>query len=392
MSDQLARVGLAPPPVHRRLRRWPLLTGLGLALLLLALPLPRPSSQAPHAPAQTAPTVRTATAARGDVPIVLQGLGVVTPFATVTLHPQIGGTLQSVSFREGQTVHEGDILAQIDPRPYEAALAQAEGQLQHDQALLDQAETDLARYRPLVAHDDISRQKYEDQAFLVRQYRGTIAADQAQIASAQLNLAYCRIAAPITGRIGLRLVDAGNFVQAGAAAGLAVIAQLQPISVIFPLPQDDLPRVMRRLDAGAVLPVEVYDRAGRTLIERGTLDSVDNQVDVATGTAKLRARFVNHGNLLFPNQFVAARLLLDTLHDAVVVPEAAIQEGSDGRYVWLLGAHHRVTVRRVSTGPAADGRIAVLDGLDPGARVVTDGADRLREGARVAVAGEAGAK
>ncbi len=389
MSDQLARVGLLPPPVRRRLRLWPWLLGPGLALALLALPFPSAPPQAPRAPAETAPSVRTAAAARGDVPILLQGLGVVTPFATVTLRTQISGQLQSVGFREGQTVQAGDFLAQIDPRPYEAALAQAEGQLIHDQALLEQAQTDLVRYRPLLAHDDISRQKYEDQSFLVRQYQGTIAADQAQIASARLNLSYCRIAAPVSGRIGLRLVDAGNYVQAGDATGLAVIAALQPISVIFPLPQDDLPQVMRRLDAGAALPVAVYDRAGKTLIERGMLESVDNQVDVATGTAKLRARFANPGNLLFPNQFVTARLLVDTLRDAVVVPEAAIQEGSDGRYVWLVGAHHRVTVQRVATGPAADGRIAVLDGLQPGARVVIDGADRLREGARIALAGEA---
>ncbi len=392
MSDQFARTGLAPPPVRRKLRLWPLLLGLGLVLPLLSLPLPAPPPQTRHAPARLAPTVRVASAARGDVPIVLQGLGVVTPFATVTLHAQIGGTLQAVNFREGQTVHEGDLLAQIDPRPYEAAVAQVLGQLQHDQALLDQAETDLARYRPLLAHDDISRQKYEDQSFLVRQYRGTIAADQAQILAANVNLGYCRIVAPISGRIGLRLVDAGNFVPAGQATGLAVIAQVQPISVIFPLPQDDLPRVMRRMESGAELPVEVYDHGGHTLIERGTMESMDNEVDVATGTAKLRARFANRENLLFPSQSVVAHLLLDTLHDAVVVPEAAIQEGSDGRYVWLLGAHHRVKVRRVTTGPAADGRIAVLTGLEAGARVVTDGADALREGATVAVAGEAEAE
>ncbi len=388
-DDQSAHVGLVRPKprVRPRSRLLPLLLGLAALLPLLALPLPSaPPAVPPAVAAPPALTVRAAAATRGDIPIILQGLGVVTPFATVVVRTQISGQLQSFGFHEGQTVHQGDFLAQIDPRPYQSALAAADGQLVHDQALLDGARTDLARYRPLLARDDISRQKYEDQGFLVRQYEGTVAADQARIADARLNLAYCRIEAPISGRLGLRLVDPGNYVQPGDAAGLVVLAQQQPISVIFPLPQDDLPQVMRRLEAGASLPVAVYDRRNATLFETGTLESVDNMVDTATGTARLRARFANPTNALFPNQFVNARLQLDTLRDAVVVPEAAIEEGADGRYVWLIGADRRVRLRRVSTGPAADGRIAVSEGLEPGALVVIDGADRLREGAKIRVA------
>ena len=387
-DDHSARIGLvrAPRPPTRRWRLLPVLLGLVLLLPLLGVPLPSAPPVVKHTPPPPPLTVRAAIVVRGDIPIIRQGLGVVTPFATVVVRTRISGQLESVGFREGQTVRKGDFLAQIDPRPYETVLAAAQGQLVHDQALLDQARTDLVRYRPLLAHDDISRQKYEDQNFLVRQYEGTVATDQAQIASARLNLAYCRIEAPISGRAGLRLVDPGNFVQPGDAAGLVVLAQLQPISVVFPLPQDELPQVMRRLEAGASLPVAAYDRRNTALFETGTLESIDNMVDIATGTAKLRARFANAGNALFPNQFVNARLQVDTLRDSVVVPEAAIQEGADGRYVWLIAANKRVHLRRVATGPAADGRIAVQEGLTPGAQVVIDGADRLREGARIAVA------
>ncbi len=389
-DDHSGRISLAPAPqpVRRGSRLRLMLPGLPRLLLLLG-PLrgvPRPAAT-PVAPkvATTAPlTVRAATAVRGDIPIILQGLGVVTPFATVVVRTQIGGQLQSVGFREGQTMRQGDFLAQIDPRPYEAALAAAEGQRAQDQALLDEARTDLARYRTLLQRDDISRQKAEDQGFLVRQYEGTVATDQARIDAAQINLAYCRIVAPISGRAGLRLVDPGNYIQAADPTGLVVLAQLQPISVVFPLPQDELPRVMRRLETGATLPVAAYDWRNAKLFETGVLESVDNMVDTATGTAKLRARFANPVNALFPNQFVNIRLEVDTLRDAVTVPEAAIQEGADGRYIWLIGANKRVRLRRVTTGPAADGRIAVTEGLDPGAEVVVDGADRLREGAKVA--------
>ena len=390
-DDHSSHISLAPAPrqmsrpVRRRSRRLALLLGLLLLVPLLGIPLPAAPPVAPTTTIATPPlTVRAAAAVRGDIPIMLQGLGVVTPFATVVVRTQIAGQLQSVGFREGQTLHQGDFLAQIDPRPYEAALAAARGQQAQDQALLDEARSDLARYRTLLQRDDISRQKAEDQGFLVRQYEGAVATDQARIDAAQINLSYCRILAPISGRAGLRLVDPGNFVQAGDPAGLVVLAQIQPISVVFPLPQDELPRVMRRLEAGASLPVGAYDRRNARLFETGVLESIDNMVDTATGTAKLRARFTNPANALFPNQFVNVRLEVDTLRDAVTVPEAAIQEGADGHYVWLVAANKRVRLRHVATGPAAGGRIAVTEGLEPGAVVVIDGADRLREGAKVA--------
>lgn len=388
-DDQSSRLNLPAASVRRRRRRWPWLLILPLLplplLLVVDLPLPLTSAP-PPAPAITAVTVRAATAERGDVPIYLKGLGVVTPFSAVVVRTQISGQLQSVGFHEGQTVRQGDFIAQIDPRPYEATLAAAAGQRLRDQALLDQARTDLARYLPLVQHDEISRQKYEDQASLVHQYEGTIVVDEAQMASARLNLSYCHIVAPITGRVGLRQVDPGNYVQSSDPSGLVVITELQPISVVFPLPQDDLPQVMRRLGAASELPVSVYGRHSPAPIEAGMLESVDNVVDVATGTAKLRARFANRANELFPNQLVSAELQVDMLRDAVVVPDAAIQEGAEGHYVWLIQPDRRVRLRPVTTGPAADGRVAILTGLDAGARVVVDGADRLREGAKVAVA------
>ncbi len=384
-NDQSGYIALAPTPprIRRRSRLLPLAAGFVLLLALLALPLSFGRAPVRQVTATPPLMVQEAAAVRGDIPIVLQGLGVVTSFATVAVRTQISGQLQSVGFREGQMVHEGDFLAQIDPRPYEMILAAANGQLIHDQALLDQARTDLGRDRPLLAQHDISDQIYDDQRFLVRQYEGTVAADQARMAEARLNLAYCHIVAPISGRAGLRLVDPGNYIQPSAAASLVVLAELQPISVVFPLPQDELPQVMRRLESGASLPVAAYNRANATLFETGVLESIDNMVDSATGTAKLRARFFNPANALFPNQFVNVRLQVDTLRNVVVVPEAAIQEGADGRYVWLIGSKNHVRLRRVTTGPAADGQIQIVKGLEPGARVVIDGADRLREGARV---------
>ncbi len=394
-DDHSSRLNMPKASVRRGRRRWPWL----LALPRLAWPLlfkvnwPPPwTSAVPRAQTNTTVTVRAATAERGDVPIYLKGLGVVTPFSAVVVRTQISGQLQSVGFREGQTVRQGDFIAQIDPRPYEDELAAAAGQRLRDQALFDQARTDLARYLPLVQHDEISRQKYEDQASLVHQYEGTIVMDEAHIASARLNLSYCHIVAPIGGRVGLRQVDPGNYVQSSDPSGLVVITELQPISVVFPLPQDDLPQVMRRLATMAELPVSVYGRHSPTPIEAGVLESVDNVVDVATGTAKLRARFANRTNELFPNQLVSAQLQVDTLRDAVVVPDAAVQEGADGHYIWTIEPDSRVRLRPVTTGPAADGRVAILTGLDTGARVVVDGADRLREGAKVTVAEGASAR
>jgi multidrug efflux system membrane fusion protein len=329
--------------------------------------------------------VGIATAASADIPILQSGLGTVTPLATITVQTQISGLLQSVNFTEGQIVHQGDVLAQIDPRPYEALLAQARGALQRDQALLAQAEADEKRYITLNRQDSISRQQAEDQHFLVLQDRGTVAADQGTIQTQLVNLAFCRITAPVTGRVGLRQVDAGNYVTPSLSSGLVVLTQLQPISVIFTLPEDDLPQIMQRLGAGAKLPVTVFDRDNTAQLGTGVLQAVDTQIDTTTGTVKLRALFDNAGNVLFPNQFVNANLLVDTHSNVVTVPNAALQTGAPGTFVYVVKPDNTVTVRVVKTGAADAAHTEITHGLQVGERVVIDGADRLREGAAVTV-------
>jgi multidrug efflux system membrane fusion protein len=329
--------------------------------------------------------VRAATAVRGEVPIVLTALGTVTPFSTVTVRTQIAGTLMKVAFSEGQTVRAGDLLAQVDPRPYEISLRNAQGALARDEALLAQARQNLARYSTLLKQDSIAQQQVDDQAALVRQYEGTVQADRAQVATYQLDLTYCRITAPISGRVGLRQVDAGNYVQTGDTNGIVVITQMQPISVIFTLPEDALQRVLQRTSAGAQLSVSIFDRSDSNLLDTGKLLTVDNQIDTSTGTVKLRASFPNAAQRLFPNQFVNTRLLVDTLRDAVIVPSSAIQNGSIGNFVYVIGGDNKVAVRKVQTGPADGERTSIASGLAVGERVVIDGADRLREGAPVTV-------
>ena len=344
----------------------------------------------PHAPATRGGRVSAAsmpvvaaTATAGDMPVLLNALGTVTPLATVTVRTQINGQLVEIGFREGQEVNKGDFLAEIDPRPYQAALDNAQGTLVRDQAQLENARRDLARYSKLVAENSIAQQQRDTQEALVKQLIGTVASDQAQVDNAKLNLAYCRIVAPVGGRIGLRQVDVGNYVQVSDANGIAVITQLKPISVIFTLPEDTLPQILKRLNAGAQLPVTALDRGGKATLATGVLTTLDNQIDTSTGTFKLRAQFDNGDEILFPNQFVNTQLLVDTLHGAILVPNAAIQRGAPGTFVYVIGTDNTVTVRPVKLGPGDANRVAIDDGLAADDRVVVDGADKLRDGAKV---------
>ncbi len=344
----------------------------------------RPSGPPPQ-------TVRAAPAFNGDMPVTIDSLGAVTPFATVTVKTQIAGRIMDVGFQEGQMVKEGDFLVQIDPRPYEAALALAQAQLDKDTALHAQAQSDLARYETLSKQDSIARQQVEDQVFLVAQDKAAMASDQAQIDTAKLNIAYCHIVSPINGRIGLRLVDPGNYVQPSDASGIVVITQIDPISVIFSTPEDNLPAITARLNSGATLPATVFDRSNVKQIATGTLTNFDNQVDVTTGTFKLRATFANTNAVLFPNQFVNVRLLVDTIRGAVLAPNAAVQLGANGSFVYVVNQDSTVSVRQVTTGPSDPQNTVIASGLAVGDNVVIDGVDRLRDGAKVSVRNNANA-
>jgi membrane fusion protein, multidrug efflux system len=332
-------------------------------------------------------SVSVATAVSGDVQVNIPALGTVTPLATVTVRTQIIGTLQRIFFTEGQFVHQGDALAQIDPRPYEAALQQMEGNLKRDQALLADARLDLTRYENLVKEDSIAQQQLDTQRALVDQYVGTIEADEGQVKTAQVNLVYTHITAPVTGRVGLRQVDQGNYVTPGDTNGIVLLNQLQPITVIFTIPEDNVPAVMKRLHAGATLTVGAFDRTNATKIADGNLLTVDNSIDVTTGTVKLRAQFDNADSALFPNQFVNVQLLVDVLHDQVIMPNAAVRRGAPNgvttTFVYLVNPDRTVSVRPVTLGVVDGEKVAVTAGLKPGEVVVTEGGDRLREGAQV---------
>lgn len=386
-----ARPGVAPAPTGRRRRsRMPLLVLLLLGVGIAGLLVWRPWATKPAATSQThagppPQAVGVAIAAPGDVAISLTELGTVTPLATVTVRTQIAGILTQVAFTEGQMVHRGDFLAQVDPRPYQALLDQNEGNLARDQATLANAQLDLARYQKLNSQDSIARQTVDTAAATVRQDQGIIKFDQAAIDTQKLNLIYCHITSPVDGRVGLRQVDQGNYVTTGDTNGIVVVTTLQPISVIFTLPEDSIPAVQKRTRAGASLPVAAWDRGDTAKIADGTLLTLDTQIDPTTGTVKARASFPNQDQALFPQQFVNAHLLVDTLHAPVLVPNAAVQRGSPGTFVYLVGADDTVAVRKVVAGPADSSSTAITSGLAAGDRVVVDGADRLHEGAKVTV-------
>jgi multidrug efflux system membrane fusion protein len=383
----------ADAPVRRPFfRRWRLAFG-ALAILLalfLLLRLIKPAADDSPAgrPGAGMPiSVNVAKADKGDVQVILDALGTVTPLQTVTVRTQISGQLQQIAFKEGQMVKQGEFIAQIDPRPYQNALEQAEGQMAHDQALLHDAQLDLQRYKTLVAQDSIAHQQLDTQAALVQQYQATIVTDQAAIDTAKLNLAYCHIVSPVTGRIGLRQVDQGNYVTPSDANGLVVITQLQPMSVVFTLPEDNVLQVTKPTHAGAFLQATAFDRNNTTQLSVGKLTNIDNQIDTTTGTFKLRAEFDNEDESLFPNQFVNIKLLVDTIHDQTIVPSSSIQHGAPGAFVYLVNPDSTVSVRPVKLGVTDGERQGIVSGLTPGDTVVTDGVDRLRDGAKIVLPG-----
>ena len=329
--------------------------------------------------------VIAALSRQGDMPVYLNGLGNVTAFNTVTLRTRVDGQIMKVAFTEGQLVKEGDLLIEIDPRPFQVMLAQAEAQKAKDEALLQNAMLDRERYKVLFAQEAIPKQQYDTQMSTVAQMEATVKSDQAAIDSAKLNLVYCRITSPLTGRIGLRLVDQGNIVHASDASGLVVIAQVQPIAVIFNIAEDSLPSVRKRMQNGAPLRVDAYDRDLKMKLAEGRLLTIDNQIDQSTGTVRFKAQFENVDNSLFPNQFVNARLLLDQKRNAVLIPTAAIQRSPQSAFVYVVKPDNTAEVRQIVTTLSEGDEAAVDRGLEPGEIVVVDGVDKLQQGTKVVV-------
>ena len=373
----------------RNAPRWAVILAVLLALVLLAwLLTPGKAARSAAAGGRFAAggpmPVVTAQARTGDMPITLIGLGTVSPLATVTVQSQIAGQIMKIAFKEGQTVKEGDALIQIDPRPYQVALEQAEGALARDRALLANARVDLDRYQTLFAQDSIAEQQLATQKSLVAQDEGNVRTDQGQIDAAKLNLTYCHIVSPITGRVGLQQVTVGNYVTPAEPNGLVVVTQLKPITVLFTLPEDDIPPLMKQMHAGVTLPVTAWDRTNTTQLATGALQSIDSQIDTTTGTIRLKAIFPNADESLFPQQFVNVVLLLDTLKGATLIPQAGVQRGAPGTYVYVVNAADQtVAVRKVTLGAGDAANISITQGLAVGESVVVDGADKLKDGAKV---------
>ena len=379
--------GGSPRPSYRR--RW--VIGLCLACLVLVggyvvVHRPGRAQTAGRGGSSTAPRpipVVTANARSGDLPVYLTAVGTVTSLNTVTVRSRVDGQLLRTVFREGQTVRAGELLAEIDPRPFQAQLIQAEGQLARDQAALANARLDLERYRQLVTGGFIARQQLDTQESAVRQAEGAVKADEGQVESIKVQLTYCRILAPIRGRAGLRLVDPGNVVHANDAGGIVVLTQIEPIAVVFTIPEDNLPPVLKRLHSATPVSVDAYDREGRTKLASGTLLAVDSQIDPGTGTVRLKASFANTDGALYPNQFVNARVLVDVLHDGVLVPVEAIQRGAQGPFVYVVRADRTAELRNVTVGPSEGGVTALRSGVRAGEPVVVEGADKIQQLARV---------
>ena len=402
-DDFLTQAPARPPRVFPK-KSHIVLIGLAVALLLIVLTVRHfqqktqaAAGAAGHGPGgQNGPVpVSVATAAYGDIQLRIPALGTVTPLATVTVRTQISGILQKISFTEGQLVRQGEVIAQIDPRPYEAAVQQMQGNLRRDQALLADAKLDLKRYEGLVKEDSIAVQQLDTQRALVDQYEGTIESDEGQLQTAKVNLIYTNIVSPVSGRVGLRLVDQGNYVTPGDTNGIVVINQVQPITVIFPIPEDNVPALLRRLHDGGPLEVDAYDRTNSAKLAEGKLLTLDNQIDTTTGTVKLRAIFDNADGALFPNQFVNIQLLQELLQHQVIMPNSAVRRGAPNgvvtTFVYVVQPDHTVAVRPIKLGVVDGERVAVASGLAAGEMVVTEGGDRLRDGAQVQLPGAAAA-
>jgi multidrug efflux system membrane fusion protein len=370
------------PPWWRR--RWVWIAA-AIALLLLIVLVWRLIHPASNKPPPQPPTAITVAQSRtGSMDVYVNALGTVTPLYTVSIYSQITGRVLEVHYREGQLVRKGDALIDIDPRPYEATLTQAEGQLQHDQGLLAEAQIDLKRYQAAFAKNAISGQQVEDQQQLVVQYQGTVKSDEGSVAYDRVQLEYCHIVSPISGRVGLRLVDPGNTVFAGSSSTLVVITQLQPITVVFSVSEDELPQVQSQLHYGNKLRVDAFDRASDHLIESGELTSLDNVIDTTTGTLRFRAQFHNRDLALFPNQFVNARLLVKTLNPVTLVPSAAVQHNGTSAFIYTLSSNNTVQVQAVTT-QGSDEQDTAVQGINAGVTVATSGFDRLENGAKATV-------